>query len=142
MAIDRPLQLRGGITIPLHEIAVEYSRSSGPGGQHVNKTETRVTLRFDVAHSPSLGPIARQKLLTRLATRLTKNGELLISADDHRQRTRNHEDALLRLESIMDTALIEQKKRRATKPSRGSKERRLTEKKRTGDKKRARKDFD
>lgn len=140
--MERPLRLRGGVEIPLAEIQVEVSRSGGPGGQHVNKTETKVTVRFDVAHSPSLPDRVRQKLLHRLGTRLTKNGEILVSAEDHRYRARNHADALLRLETILDEALFEAKPRRPTKPSRGAKERRLTEKKRTSERKKARRDFD
>ncbi|MBK6683230.1 MAG: aminoacyl-tRNA hydrolase [Deltaproteobacteria bacterium] len=140
--MDRPLRLRGGVEIPLTEIQVEMSRSGGPGGQHVNKTETRVTVRFDVARSQCLSDRVRQKLLAKLGSRLTKNGEILVSADDHRYRARNHNDALVRLETILDQALFEEKPRRATKPTRGSKERRLSEKKRTGERKKARRDFE
>lgn len=140
--MERPLRLRGGVEIPLTEIEVEMSRSGGPGGQHVNKTETRVTVRFDVARSPCLSDRVRQKLLAKLGSRLTKNGEILVSADDHRYRARNHNDALVRLETILDQALFEEKPRRATKPTRGSKERRLSEKKRTGERKKARRDFE
>jgi ribosome-associated protein len=142
MATEGPLRLRGGVSIPLEEIEVEMSRASGPGGQHVNKTETRVGLRFNITTSKSLSEGVRAKLLARLASRLTKAGELLVHNDEHRHRARNHADALERMQSILDQALFEPKKRRPTKPSRGAKERRLSEKKRTGDKKRARKDFE
>ena len=131
------LRLKGGHAIPGEEIEVEYARSGGPGGQHVNKTETKVTLRFDLPAS-SLPDEVKEKLRRRLATRLTKNGELLISADAHRERTRNMDDARERLIEILEAALVEPKKRKKTKPSRGAKARRLSEKRKTSEKKQAR----
>jgi ribosome-associated protein len=132
------LSLPGGVVVPEGEIAQEYSRSGGPGGQHVNKTETRVTLRWSVVSSPSLPDTVRQKLLTRLAARLTKEGELLVSVDTHRERPRNLALAFERLQGILQAALKEQKKRRATQPSRGSTERRLKAKRQASEKKQGR----
>ncbi len=122
------LQLKPWLVVPESEIAVEYSRSGGPGGQHVNKTETRVTLRLSVRDSPSLPDAIKQKLRLRIRARLTKEGELLVSVDAHRERQRNLTIAYERMQSILKDALVEQKKRRATKPSRGAKERRLKSK--------------
>jgi ribosome-associated protein len=131
------VRLKGGHAIPGSEIDVEYARSGGPGGQHVNKTETKVTLRFDLTTS-SLPEEVKEKLRRRLATRLTKSGELLISADAHRERTRNMDDARARFIEILERALIEPKKRKKTKPSRGAKARRLSEKRKTSEKKQGR----
>src|SRR5579885_2672674 len=102
--MDRPIVVARGIEIPPGEIAVEYSRSSGPGGQHVNKTETRVTLRFGLATSPSIPEEDRARMVARLAARLTKNGELLVSAGRHRDRTQNMSAAFERLEALLQAA--------------------------------------
>lgn len=138
------LQLKPWLVVPESEISVEYSRSGGPGGQHVNKTETRVTLRFSVRDSPTLPDAIKQKLRLRIRARLTKEGELLVSVDAHRERQRNLTIAYERMQSILQTALVEQKKRRVTKPSRGAKERRLKSKRIASQKKEGRRkpDYD
>lgn len=138
------LEIKSGVVIPESEISAEFSRAAGPGGQHVNKTETRVTLRFSVADSEALPEAVKNKLLTRLRARLTKEGELLVSVDTHRQRQRNIALAYERMHKILADALVEQKKRRPTRPSRGAKERRLAGKRRTAEKKQSRKrpDYD
>jgi ribosome-associated protein len=132
-----PLRLRNGLEIPAAEIEVEYARSGGPGGQHVNKTETKVTLRFDV-NASSLPDAIKEKLKVRLASRLTKNSELLISSEAHRERPRNLEIARERMTDVLSSALIEPKKRTKTKPSRGAKKRRLADKRKTSEKKQGR----
>lgn len=129
----------GWLEIPPAEVRAEYARASGPGGQHVNKTETRVTLRFSVRDSAALPPPVKALLLQRLSPRLTKAGELLVSAEKHRERTRNVADAYERMQQILERALEPKKPRRATSPSRGARARRLGEKREASERKRLRK---
>ena len=103
----------------------------------MNKTETRVTLRFEV-RSSSLPVEIKEVLATRLGSRLTKSGALLISRDNHRERQRNLKEALEGLTELLEEALTERTRRRKTRPSRGAKQRRLTEKRKTAEKKRGR----
>jgi ribosome-associated protein len=133
----RSITLSTGHTIPADEIEVEHARSSGPGGQNVNKTSTKVTLRFSIADSSLPEPL-EARLASRLARRLTKAGEILVSCDAHREQARNLEEAYARLLSILESALVERKKRRPTRPSRGAKERRISDKRRTAAKKETR----
>jgi ribosome-associated protein len=126
------------LVIPAGELRERFSRSSGPGGQGVNTTDSRVELSFDVGGSPSLPPDLRLRLLARLASRLVE-GVLTIAASEHRAQLANREAARARLVAILrEAAAPPPPKRRPTKPTRGSKERRLAEKKRRGDVKRGR----
>ena len=122
------LELPGKIFVPAAEIKVETSRSGGPGGQHVNKTESRVTLRWSIAESPSLPTPMRDRLLERLQSRLTKSGEILVSCESFRDQRRNQAEARRRLEALLRAALFRPKARRKTKPSRAAVERRLKSK--------------
>ncbi|MEM7116832.1 MAG: alternative ribosome rescue aminoacyl-tRNA hydrolase ArfB [Chloroflexota bacterium] len=126
------------LSIPVSELTFRYSTSSGPGGQHANRAATRVTLLFNVAQSPSLPDDIRARLLTRLATRLDKEGVLQIQAQDSRSQHRNRETAVSRFQTLLASALIKRKKRRPTKPSRAAKERRLNDKKKQSQKKQGR----
>lgn len=118
------------VVIPDTELGWRFSRSSGPGGQSVNTSDSRVELVFDVAGSPSLPEHLRQRVLARLAHRLV-DGTLVIAASRHRSQFRNRADARARLADVLDTALAPPPpKRRPTRPTRGSKERRLAGKKR------------
>ncbi|WP_236790475.1 alternative ribosome rescue aminoacyl-tRNA hydrolase ArfB [Amycolatopsis sp. GM8] len=138
MSIDDDLAVTRRIVIPAGELRERFSRSSGPGGQGVNTTDSRVELSFDVARSPSIPDDLRPRLLARLASRLT-GGVLTIAAREQRAQLANREAARARLVSVLrDAAAAPPPKRRPTKPSRGSKERRLAEKKRRGDVKRGR----
>lgn len=124
--------------LPEEEIAFTASRSSGPGGQHVNKTSTRVTLLFDVAHSPSLTPAQAGRITRRLANRISRDGMLRVTSQQHRTQTANREAALERFVSLLQEALAEQAARVATRVPTGQRERRLAEKRRRGRLKRAR----
>ena len=96
-----PLRVTSRLVIAPEELAVSFSRSGGPGGQNVNKVETRVTLRFHVANSPALSEPQRARALERLGARLTAEGELILSSSRTRQRARNLEDARERLAVLL-----------------------------------------
>ncbi|MBT2119439.1 aminoacyl-tRNA hydrolase [Dyella sp. LX-66] len=120
------------LALPETELTERFLRADGPGGQHVNRTESAVELRFDVAHSPSLPDAVRERLLARRDRRLTDDGVLVIQARRFRDQGRNREDARERLVEIIRDVLVPPKPRVATKPSRASKERRLVGKQQRG----------
>ena len=126
------MRISATIDIPEAELTERFLRADGPGGQHVNRTESAVELRFDVAHSPSLPEAVRTRVLARRDRRLTDEGVLVIQARRFRDQARNREDARARLVEIIRGALTPPKKRVATKPTRASKERRLAGKKQRG----------
>jgi ribosome-associated protein len=119
------LQITPTIAIPDAELVERFVRSGGPGGQNVNKVSTAVELRFDVAGSPSLPEPVRARLLARRDRRLTDEGVLVLSAQRFRTQERNREDARERLAAVIAAATVAPKKRVATKPTKGAKERRL-----------------
>lgn len=126
--------------IPVSELSFRFSRSSGPGGQHVNRTETRVELLFDLANSPSLSGNQRARALQILAPYLDKRGILHLVSQSSRSQRRNREEVVDRFRSLMRDAVKMPKRRRATKPSRAARERRLQGKKRRGETKRSRRE--
>jgi ribosome-associated protein len=119
-----------GLAIDEREIEESFARSSGPGGQNVNKTSTAVTLRYDVARSPSLPEDVRRRLLTIAAGQVTDDGVLVITAQEHRSQLRNRQAARDRLVDLVRRATQRPRTRRPTRPSRGAVERRLEEKRR------------
>lgn len=135
---DRALRVNDRLAIPRVELGVRVSRASGAGGQHVNKTSTRVEIIWSVATSPSLSDEDRARLTTRLASRLSDDGELRVVASDTRSQLQNRELAELRLAEMVRRALLIPKPRKKTRPTRAAREARLTAKRRTSDKKRVR----
>ena len=124
-----PVRVRGGIVIPDDELSWRFSRSGGPGGQHVNTSSTRVSLSFDVDESRVLDTPRRERIKSRLRNRMA-DGVITVVASEHRSQLRNREAATQRLAQLLDEALRPpQPGRRATKPSRAARMRRVEEKK-------------
>ena len=128
------------LAIPGAEVDLAYARSGGPGGQHVNRTASKVQLRWNLRDSRALTEPQRAWLTIRLASRLSTEGDLIISSERHREQSRNVDDAVQRFAEILREGLKRPKRRKKTRPSRASKERRLKDKKRRGDQKRLRRD--
>jgi ribosome-associated protein len=122
------LRITPSIAIPDEELEERFVRSSGPGGQNVNKVATAVELRFDALNSPSLPEPLRARLLARRDSRITEDGVVIIQAQRFRSQDRNREDARERLLGLIQAVLKPPKPRIATKPTRGSQERRLSSK--------------
>jgi ribosome-associated protein len=138
MSGARDLTVRPGVVIPAPEIRVDFARAGGPGGQNVNKVETKAILRFHIAGSRAFTPTERERLLSKLAARLTTDGEIVIHAARFREQARNVEDARERLAATLSKALEVPRVRRKTKPTRSSDRRRLEGKKQRSQIKRGR----
>ncbi len=133
-----PLTVKPGVVIPSGELRWRFSHASGPGGQSVNTSDTRVELSLDVAATTSLSPPQRERALARLRPRLV-NGVLTVTASEHRSQLRNREAALLRLGDVLRRAIAAPPPaRRKTRPTRASVRRRLDDKRRRSDLKRQR----
>jgi ribosome-associated protein len=130
--VPEGLRITGELTIPLAEIIVRTSRSSGPGGQHANVTASRVEAIFDVLASPSLSEEQRERAFARVGPRL------VAIAQDERSQARNRDLALARLSERLALALVPEKRRRPTRPTAASRERRLQVKRRGAERKRGR----
>jgi ribosome-associated protein len=105
------------ILIDEAEIEERFIRASGPGGQHVNKTESAVQLRFDLAANTTLPDAAKRRLVRLAGSRMTKDGSLVLKADSHRERERNRSDARDRLRKLIEQAVIAPKPRKKARPS-------------------------
>jgi len=135
------LRLRGALVVPESELSWRFSRSSGPGGQSVNTTDSRAELSFDVARTTALGPVLKARALERLGDRLV-DGVITVAASEHRSQLQNRRAAEERLtELLVEAVAPPPRKRRATRPSKRAVQRRLDEKKRRGQTKRLRRDL-
>jgi ribosome-associated protein len=133
------LQITKKLVVSGKDLLVELSRAGGAGGQHVNKTESRVRLRFNLADCSTLLEEVKNRIRQAHPSQVTSEGELLVVCASHRSQHRNLEEARERLAGIIRNALPRPKKRRATKPTRASKERRLESKRQRSDVKKGRK---
>jgi len=125
------LYISSNITIPDTEIDIHAMRAQGAGGQHVNKVSTAIHLRFDIAAS-SLPEFYKEQLLLLKDHRISRDGVITIKAQQHRSQEQNREDALTRLRELIQRVAIPRKKRKATKPTKGSQRRRLENKTKRG----------
>jgi len=130
--------------IPRERLTIRFSRSGGPGGQNVNKVETKVEIRFRVADADWIPLEVRARLLMREASRITRDGEFVISSSRFRTRERNLEDGLEKLADVLSRAAIRPKRRKPTRPTAGSRARRGAEKRQRSERKRerSRRDWD
>jgi ribosome-associated protein len=119
----------------LHELHFSVSRSSGPGGQNVNKVNSKVTIKFDVPNSQVLTAEEKEVLLKKLSTKLTLDGVLILTAQESRSQLENKEDALRKFEALLTKAFEKKKARKPTKPSKGSVQKRIKSKKQQSEKK-------
>ncbi len=126
------VRVTGSVQVPVSELQFRFGPSGGPGGQHANKVNTRVELRFDVAGSTALGPRQRARVIERIGP------ELRVVADDERSQFRNRQLATERFRERLAAALRVDTPRRPTRPTRASKERRLDAKRRRSERKRSR----
>lgn len=133
------IEVVDGLVIPRSELDMRTSRSSGAGGQHVNKTSSRVEISWNVLHSRVLSDEQRARIMIRLASRISEEGTVRVVASDTRSQLRNRETAERRLGETIARALAIQKRRRPTRRPRAANEARLNEKKKHSDKKRERK---
>jgi ribosome-associated protein len=126
------LPIDDALCIPGEELEERFVRSSGPGGQNVNKVSTKVELRFDAANSTVLDDSVRERLLKLAGRRATVEGVIVLEAQSERSRERNRQDARERLVELIRRALVRPRKRKPTRPTRASKEKRLQEKNQRG----------
>jgi ribosome-associated protein len=128
LRVPDDLIINNGVTIPAAELEYTASRSSGPGGQHVNTADTRIQLRWNVAGTRALTDAQRARVLRALDRRLTSAGELLLASDAHRSQRRNREEVRRRLAQLVREALVPPTPRKRTRPSRAAQQRRLEQK--------------
>ena len=125
------LEVRPGVVVPNDELTFTASRAGGPGGQHVNTTSSRVTVRFNIPRS-SVGEPWVSRWLDKLGSRLTTDGDLILHSDRFRSQQRNREDVVERLAATLRAALVVPRARKSTRPTKGSQRRRVDKKKARG----------
>ena len=126
MTRDKPLQIGGGkVVIPPEALEWQFARSSGPGGQHVNRTSSKALLRFDARHTPHLPDAMRRRLLALVGPQLTREGSLIITSQRHRDQPQNVADCLEKLSALLEQALIVPRIRRRTRTPRSAIAKRL-----------------
>ena len=131
MTLESPthLEVTAGIRIPIDELKITHSRSGGPGGQNVNKVNTKVTIHWPVTESPNLPEDVRTRFLDKYRRRINKQGELVIHSQRYRDQDRNISDCFEKIKELLLDVATPPKQRKPTCPTRGSKERRIREKK-------------
>ncbi len=129
MAADDDIVVTNAIRIPRSELSFQFSRSGGPGGQNVNKVNTRVQLRWNVDETAALDDEVRQRVHSLHRRRINGDGELLITSQRYRDQPRNIDDCIEKLRELIAAAAVKPSRRRATKPTKGSQRRRLQGKK-------------
>lgn len=129
MADNDPIEISAGVLVPHEELILRASRSSGPGGQHVNTSSTRIELVWDIASSPSIDDDMRARLMQRLSNRVDSAGKIRLVAQSERSQLRNRDAVIERFGKMIRGALVEQKLRKATKPTKASKRKRIEAKK-------------
>jgi ribosome-associated protein len=132
------IEISSGILLDPDEVRVTFIRASGPGGQNVNKVASAAQLRFDLRGSPSLPQAVKARVARLAGSRLTKDGEIVITADSFRTQQQNRDDAMARLLDLLRRGAVVPKRRRPTRPTLASKERRLAAKSQRGSIKRLR----
>lgn len=136
--MPRALVINEQITIPAGELQATFARSAGPGGQNVNKVNTKAVLRWQVAATPSLPEAVRRRFLTRYANRVNSEGELVLSADEHREQSRNLTACREKLQQMVLAVVAPPRRRVKTRPSRAAVERRIKAKQQNSEKKQRR----
>lgn len=133
-----PLRINSRITIPASELRFSFVRSSGPGGQNVNKVNSKAQLRWSVFRSTALSEEVRSRIVARLQSRITERGELVLSSQRYRDQAKNVGDCLEKLRELVAAAAVPPKRRKKTRPPRSANESRLRDKRAKADKKRGR----
>mgnify|MGYP001199974455 CR=1 FL=1 len=136
--MSRPLIVNGNLVLPASELSVSYVRSSGPGGQNVNKVSSKAVLRWNVAASTALTTEVRMRFLSRFASRITQSGDVVITSDKYRDQPRNLNECYEKLRQLLLVAYVAPRRRAKSQPTRGSIERRLADKRKESQQKQQR----